>query len=256
MGHRLGSQAAYRRNVSTIRGRVRVVGDRITGDDTERPIGFVRFERIGWARRSNRNKEGDRMAEMNRIVSSLMLGLFCIGSSGCAWFGDKEPLYTSGTIAENVVSTTAEVIAIDHSTRSVALRMSDGSEVAFEAGPQVRNLDQVEAGDSVRVSYLESVVYHLRKPGEASPGVSVEEGILRSRPGEAPAGAVARTMFVTATVRALDPSVPSATLEASNGEQRTLRVRDADRLKGVKVGDLVEFAFTQAVAVELEKIER
>jgi Cu/Ag efflux protein CusF len=63
-------------------------------------------------------------------------------------------------------------------------------------------------------------------------------------------------MFVTATVRALDPSVPSATLEASNGEQRTLRVRDADRLKGVKVGDLVEFAFTQAVAVELEKIER
>jgi hypothetical protein len=154
------------------------------------------------------------------------------------------------------VSTTAEVIAIDHSTRSVALRMSDGSEVAFEAGPQVRNLDQVEAGDSVRVSYLESVVYHLRKPGEASPGVSVEEGILRSRPGEAPAGAVARTMFVTATVRALDPSVPSATLEASNGEQRTLRVRDADRLKGVKVGDLVEFAFTQAVAVELEKIER
>ena len=119
----MGSQAAYRRNVSTIRGRVRVVGDRITGDDTERPIGFVRFERIGWARRSNRNKEGDRMAEMNRIVSSLMLGLFCIGSSGCAWFGDKEPLYTSGTIAENVVSTTAEVMWFGNSERRKSLRI-------------------------------------------------------------------------------------------------------------------------------------
>lgn len=194
------------------------------------------------------------MSELNRIVSGLALGLLLVGLTGCASSGDQGPLFTGGTIQENVVSTTAEVIAIDQTTRSVALRMADGSEVAFEAGPQVRNLDQVEAGDSVRVSYLESIVYHLRKPGEAAPGVSVEEGTLRALPGEAPAGAVARTVFVTATVRGLDPSAPSVTLEASTGEQRTLKVRNADRLKGVKVGDLVEFAFTQAVAVELEKL--
>lgn len=194
------------------------------------------------------------MSELNRFVAGLGLGLLLVGLSGCASSGDEQPLFTSGTIAENVVSATAEVIAIDHTTRSVALRMADGSEVAFQAGPQVRNLDQVEAGDSVRVSYLESIVYHLRTPGEAAPGVSVEEGALRALPGEAPAGAVARTVFVTATVRALDPSVPSVTLESSTGEQRTLKVRNADRLKGVRIGDLVEFAFTQAVAVELEKL--
>lgn len=202
----------------------------------------------------NESEKGNRMTEMNRIASGLALGLLCFGLSGCAMSGDKEPLYTSGTIQENVVSATAEVIAIDHSTRSVALRMADGSEVAFEAGPQVRNLDQVAAGDSVRVSYLESIVYHLRKPGEVTPGVTVDEGVVRSEPGETPASAVARTVFVTATVRALDPAAPSVTLESANGEQRTLRVRNADRLKGVKVGDLVEFAFTQAVAVELEKL--
>ncbi len=196
------------------------------------------------------------MKEMNGIASGLALGLLCFGLAGCASSGEKEqaPLYTSGTLEENVESATAEVIAIDHSTRSVALRMADGSEVAFEAGPQVQNLDQVAAGDSVRVSYLESIVYHLRKPGEAASGVTVEEGAIRALPGETPASAVARTVFVTATVRALDPSAPSVTLESSTGEQRTLRVRDADRLKGVKIGDLVEFAFTQAVAVELEKL--
>jgi hypothetical protein len=194
------------------------------------------------------------MSGMNRIISSLVLCLLCIGLAACSTVGDEGPLYTSGTIGENVVSATAEVIAVDQSTRNVALRMADGSEVAFEAGPQVRNLDQVRAGDSVRVSYLESIVYHLRKPGEAAPGVSVEEGVLRSEPGEAPASAVARTVFVTATVRALDPSAPSVTLESSTGELRTLKVRNADRLKGVKIGDLVEFAFTQAVAVELEKL--
>lgn len=194
------------------------------------------------------------MVGMNQVVSGLALLLLCSSWAGCAVFGDKEPLYTSGTIEENVVSATAEVIAIDHSTRSVALRMTDGSEVAFEAGPQVKNLDQVKAGDSVRVSYLESIVYHLRKPGESAPGVSVQEEALRTEPGETPGAAVARTVFVTSTVRALDPSVPSVTLESSTGERRTLRVRDADRLKGVKVGDLVEFAFTQAIAVELEKL--
>lgn len=190
----------------------------------------------------------------NRIVSGLVSGLLCGALAGCALFGDEEPLYTSGTVSENVISSTAEVIAVDPSTRNVALRMADGSEVAFEAGPQVRNLDQVAAGDSVRVSYLESVVYHLRRPGESAPGVSVREEVLRSEPGESPASAIARSVFVTATVRSLDPSVPSVTLESPSGEVRTLRVRDADRLKGVKVGDLVEFTFTQAVAVELEKL--
>lgn len=196
------------------------------------------------------------MTGKNRVTSLLSLLLFGLASSGCALMGDEEPLYTSGTIEENSVTATAEVIAIDHSTRSVALRMADGSEIAFEAGPQVERLDQVAAGDSVRVSYLESVVYHLRKPGEYAPGVSIQEDAIRADPDEAPGAAAARSVFVTATVRALDASVPSVTLESSAGELRTFRVRSADRLKGVKIGDLVEFTFTQAVAIELEKIAR
>ncbi|MFO0690036.1 MAG: hypothetical protein U0900_15170 [Myxococcota bacterium] len=194
------------------------------------------------------------MTRTNGVASGLVLALLCIALSGCALFRDEEPLYRSGTISENLVSSTAQVIAIDPSTRNVALRMPDGSEVAFQAGPQVRNLDQVEAGDSVRVSYMESIVYHLRKPGESVPGVSVQEEALRASPGATPAGAVARSVFVTATVRGLDPSGPSVTLESADGETRTFRVRDADRLKGVKIGDLVEFTFTQAIAVELEKL--
>ncbi len=191
---------------------------------------------------------------MNRWGALLLQVAVCLGSIGCLRPVEPEPLHTSGTIEENVISATAEVIAVDPSTRNVALRLNDGSEVAFQAGPQVRNLDQVEAGDAVRVSYLESIVYHLRKPGEAAPGVQVEAGTLRSEPGERPGSAVARSIFVTATVRAVDPKGPSVTLADANGEERTFRVRDADRLKGVKAGDLVEFTFTQAIAVELEKL--
>jgi Cu/Ag efflux protein CusF len=180
---------------------------------------------------------------------------FACALSGCALFGgDEAPKYTSGTLREDVVSTTAQVLAIDPSTRNMALRLADGSEVAFQASPDIARLNEVQAGDRVRVSYLESVVYHLRKPGEAAPGTSLQETAMKADASEAPAGAVARTLFVTATVRAIDRKASSVTLEAANGAQRTLKVRDPERLVGVKVGDLVEFALTQAIAVELEKM--
>jgi len=207
-----------------------------------------------WSRGDRRERRAHR-SHLGR--AGALLALLGAAAMGCALFQkDEEPLYTSGTIEEAVASATAEVIAIDPSTRSVALRMEDGSEVAFVAGPEIRNLDQVAAGDSVRVSYLESIVYHLRKPGEATPGVRVDAGGYRAEPGETPGAGVARMVTVTATVRGLDPAVPSVTLEDAEGAQRTLRVRDADRLKGVKIGDLVEFSFTQALAVGLEKLAR
>ena len=192
---------------------------------------------------------------MDRSARFVWLLALACALSGCALgAGGKEPKYTSGTLRENVVSATAQVIAIDHSTRNVALRLPDGSEVAFQAAPEIERLDEVEAGDRVRVSYLESVVYHLRKPGEAVPGATLQQEALKADSSQAPASAVARTLFVTATVRAIDRKAPSVTLESANGERRTITVRDLERLDGIKVGDLVEFALTQAIAVELEKM--
>ena len=192
---------------------------------------------------------------MRRIVYFLSMGLIVAGLSACALFGDEEPMYTSGTVEENVVTVTAEVAAIDHVSRMVSLLTRDGRSINFQAGPAVRNLDLVEAGDVVRVSYYESVAYHLRKPGEASLGVEVAEESGRAAVGERPGAGVARMVTVTAKVAAIDTKIPSVTFEASDGEQTTIRVRDPDRLKGVKVGDLVEFTYTQAIAIGVEEVD-
>ncbi len=63
-------------------------------------------------------------------------------------------------------------------------------------------------------------------------------------------------LMVTATVVALDKKTPSVTFEASTGERMTIRVRDPDRMKGVKIGDLVEFTYTPAVAIGVEELEQ
>lgn len=191
---------------------------------------------------------------MNRMAFLVLFGSLVLGTSACTLFGSEEPMYTSGTIEENVTSVTAKVAAIDHASRTVSLLTKDGRSINFQVGPEVRNLDQVKAGDLVRVSYFESVMYQLRKPGEATPGVQVAEGGGRAQPGETPGAGVARMVSVTAIVVALETKPPSVTFQTSTGERKTIPVRDPDRLKGVKIGDLVEFTYTQALAIGVEEV--
>jgi hypothetical protein len=193
---------------------------------------------------------------MSRISTFFLVGSLVFTLTACALFADEEPMYTSGTIEENIATVTAKVAAIDHGSRSVSLLTNDGRSINFRAGPEVRNLDRVDAGDVVRVSYYESLIYDLVKPGEAVPGIEVAEGGARAEPGEKPAAGVARMVTVTATVVAIDEDASLVTFESSTGGRETIRARDPDRLKGVRIGDLVNFTYTQAVAIGVEEIEQ
>jgi hypothetical protein len=153
----------------------------------------------------------------------------------------------------NTVQVTAAVTAIDQEKRLVTLKDSDGKEETIEVGPEVRNLAQVHRGDHVVVSYLESVVFQLHKPGEAEPGVAVAGAAGRAEPGEKPGAVGAHAVKVTATVMAVDKKKPSLTLKTPDGETVVLPVRDAKRLDPVKVGDLLEITYQRAVAISVEK---
>lgn len=118
----------------------------------------------------------------------------------------------------------------------------------------MRNLDQVAVGDTVRAQYLESIVYDVKRPGEAAPGVLLAEESGAAPIGEMPAAAVARVVIVNATVAGIDKAAPSVTLRTADGRVRTLPVRDANRLRAVEVGDLIEFTFTQVVGIEVERV--
>ena len=192
---------------------------------------------------------------MNRKVTWLLLGSIGLALAGCSSFGDQKPVYTSGTIEENTVTVTAKVAAIDHVDRAVSLLTTDGQSINFQAGPEVKNLDQVDVGDTVRATYYESVVYELVEHGQSAPGVNVADAAARAKPGEKPAAGVARMVSVVATVVAIDTKTPSATFKLPSGEDKTIKVRNPDRLKGVKVGDLVEFTYTQAVGIEVESLD-
>ncbi len=191
---------------------------------------------------------------MKKAISVTLLAL-CTATFAACSLCDRTSGPTSGVIEENAATVTATVTAVDQSTRMVTMTNSTGESITFRAGPEVKNLAQLEPGDKIRAVYLESVVYEVKKPGEGTPGVQMVEDAAAAPVGGKPGAGAARAVMVTATVDAIDMKAPSVTLRGPDGAVRTLPVRDVNRLKAVKVGDLVEFTYTEAIAIGVEELE-
>jgi hypothetical protein len=93
----------------------------------------------------------------------------------------------------------------------------------------------------------------VKKAGGATPGVTVQESRVGSKPGETPAGAIAREVTVTGTITAVDRKAQTVTIKGPKGNQETVKVKNPKNLEGVKVGDMVELTYAQAFAVSLDK---
>ena len=60
----------------------------------------------------------------------------------------------------------AVIQTVDPETREILLRAEDGRLISLVAGPEVRNFDQLEAGDTVVAGYLESLTASMAAPGQ------------------------------------------------------------------------------------------
>jgi Cu/Ag efflux protein CusF len=151
---------------------------------------------------------------------------------------------------QNQVTATATIKAIDPATRSITLRTENGDEDTFTVGPAVTRFDQLKVGDTIRVTYMESLVFQLRKPGStaAAPATGVAGGRLKDVPG----GAIGTQQTTTVTVKAVDMNVPSITVTTADGRTLTRKIAEEKNLEGVQVGDQIEITYRQAVVVSAE----
>ncbi len=156
-------------------------------------------------------------------------------------------------MAEEVVSIAATIVKVDKTNRLVTLRDSDGNVFDVHVGDEVKNLPHVKKGDAVIASYYESVAITLRKPGEATPAAETAEVAARTEPGKKPGVMAGRQTTVTATVVGINKRKGTVTLKGPRGRSVTLTVRDPQRLEPVRVGDLVEAVYSEALAISVEK---
>jgi Cu/Ag efflux protein CusF len=154
--------------------------------------------------------------------------------------------------AADAVQIQGKVKSIDKQNRSVVVVGPQGNEVPLTLGPQVRNFDQIKVGDLVTLTYVQAVALELRKSvdgGKLGQPIVAEQAV-RAAPGAKPAGAVERTVTLTANVTKVDQKTQMVTLKGPNRTVE-LKVKDPSMLQKVKVGDQVDATITEAVAIEV-----
>jgi Cu/Ag efflux protein CusF len=144
------------------------------------------------------------------------------------------------------------IAAIDKDAKTITLKGPKGRTVTLDVqDPQ--KLEVVKVGDPVVATYYEAIAIEVKKAGAATPGVTVQESRATSKPGENPAGAVAREVTLIGTITAVDRKAPSVTVKGPQGRTETVKVKDVKNIKDVKVGDMVELTYAQALVVALDK---
>lgn len=151
-----------------------------------------------------------------------------------------------------VAKITATVEAIDQKTREVTLKGPKGNKVSFVAGPEVKNLAQVNKGDEVVIEYAHALAMDLKKSTKTAASRTIKEGGKAAAPGQKPGMVVAREIAFVAKVDAIDTKTNVVTL---SGVEHTvdLKVKDPAVLKNFKAGDFVEGAYIEALAVSVQK---
>jgi len=152
----------------------------------------------------------------------------------------------------SAVEISAQVVAIDKTTRTVTLKGPKGNVVDIVAGEQVKNFDQIKVGDLVVARYAQALMFELRKTRVAGGDAVVKEEVGKAKAGEKPAVAGARSVTLLADVVAVDPKASTITLKGPKGNEVTLDVHNPEQFKVVKKGDQVEVTYTEALAVSVE----
>lgn len=188
--------------------------------------------------------------EVSRVlVLTLALAL------GCASSKKEQQAASLPTYRDSRTETaTAVVQAIDLETRKVTLTDEDGEPFSFVASEEVRNLPQVQVGDTVKVTYTESIAIDVKREDGGAPAASESTGATRAEPGEKPGGTASQTVTVSAVITEIDRASSRVTLKGPEGNSRVVQVKDPKKLENVQVGDMLHVTYTESVGIAVEKI--
>ena len=156
---------------------------------------------------------------------------------------------------DSLVQKTATVESIDQASRLVTLRGEDGFARTVKVSNDVRNLPQVREGDKVVVSYYEAIAAEVKKPGEGVQGVEADVSAARADPGKMPAASSGVMLRTTVTIESVDKQANRVTFRIADGMLRTAEIQTPEGqtfIKGLKKGDQVEIAYTEAFAIEVK----
>jgi hypothetical protein len=165
----------------------------------------------------------------------------------------REHTPDGGSVARTI-NASATVTAIDPATRTIKLRLEDGSQTAVKCGPQVRNFSQIKVNDKVNVTMTEALAIYLDRGDAAADGQADGQsaGVSLAPAGAKPMAAATGSTQVTGKITAIDPATRMVTLRLPDGSSERVKAGEQIDLSAVKPGDDVIMRHTTALAVSVE----
>lgn len=154
-------------------------------------------------------------------------------------------------LAEEYIEGEATIQSIDRAKRTLTLRNAEGRTGTVEVPPDV-NLERMKPGDEVVIGLFQSLSARVLPPGSAALGATLATG--STAPGEPGGRAWGQQVTVVNAVTAVDLVKHTVTLRGADGSSRTIIVKDPEmqqRLSNLKIGDLIELTYSEAVAARL-----
>ena len=181
-------------------------------------------------------------AKISARVTTFLLG--CVLATA--------PAIAQKTVTQKKTSKeTATITAINKATRTVTLKNTAGAVEELVAGPEIVRFDALKVGDKVTFTHTESVVYQIRKPGQAAPPTPNPLEITRT-PGTTPGGTITERQTKTVRVEAVDKKEARISVRTADGHGITAIVDDKKNLNDVKIGDRLDITYSEAVMIAVE----
>jgi len=155
-----------------------------------------------------------------------------------------------------LVSVTANVRAIDLSSREVTLHGSGGRVETIRVGPDVKNLEKLEVGDRVNISYREGLVLRLQAPGGEDVAPETQKKVERTGMGDVLAGKETVRARETLAIASIDAAARLVTLRGADGKTYVVKAGPDVALDRVKVGDRFTATYSAAMAVSVQPVPR
>ena len=161
------------------------------------------------------------------------------------------------TSASAPAATSATVGSGDKANRQITLRGQDGREATFDVPPEVRNFNQIMAGDTVRLSYRARMDFLVTGSSVPVSGVEVTVGAAGAPAGQMPAGLLGARTRLTVQILSVDRNSHTVTFRLPDGTIDTATAMNPANfafVDGLQAGTNVLVTVTQAVAVSVDRV--
>ena len=188
------------------------------------------------------------------LSAILILGL---GFNHGAWAQSAAPEASTAASSEGasygtVLTIHGKIVDVNRSLKQVTLEGQDGRKVTLNVRNPY-NLQAAKVGEPFVVRYYQIVNIRKKKPGENVQSTTLSAGVTTAQPGGVPGATSEVQGTVLVTVDAIDQPNGTVTVKAADGTTQTVKARNPQNLKRLKVGDELVVSVYRAIAISLEK---